>query len=149
MFFRKLLKSYSRRSTPSSRMRPSSGSYSRASSFTSVVFPAPFSPTSATRSSGSNVKVKCRTAQRSEPGQRNPTSWNSNPRRMGTRTGPAPEEGRQIQELHLLRHLGRRAGVAEVVEQPPLRCPLEEQRIAQRRIAGLAQERRHDGDHEQ
>ena len=60
--------SYSRRSTPSSRIRPSFGSYSRASSLTSVVLPAPFSPTSASRSPGRQREVEPRTAQWSEPG---------------------------------------------------------------------------------
>jgi hypothetical protein len=61
----------------------------------------------------------------------------------------AHQEIREVEQLHFLRHLVRGTGVAQVVEQAALRSPLEQQRVAQRRVVGLPEERRHHGDHEQ
>ena len=48
---------------PSTRMRPAVGSYSSQSSFTSVLLPAPFSPTSATTAPAGSVEVRRRRAR--------------------------------------------------------------------------------------
>ncbi|MCY1440210.1 hypothetical protein D9M71_564750 [compost metagenome] len=77
------------RSMPSSRMRPSSGSYSRASSFTSVVLPAPFSPTRASTSPARSSKSRWRTAQLSASGYWKPTFSNTKPWVIGCGTGTA------------------------------------------------------------
>ena len=54
--------SRSTRSVPSTRTRPDVGRYMPASSFTRVVFPAPFSPTMATVDpAGSNTSMSCNT----------------------------------------------------------------------------------------
>ena len=55
-----------------------------------VVLPAPFSPTSATRSPGRRTKLRCRTAHRSLPGYWKPTSSKTNPSRTGCGIGGAP-----------------------------------------------------------
>jgi len=52
-------------------------------------------------------------------------------------------------ELHLLRHLIRRPHIAQVVEQAPLRSPLEQQGIAERGVVRLAKEGRSHGHEEQ
>ena len=62
---------------------------------------------------------------------------------------PSHEEVRQVEQLDLLRHLVRRARVPQVVEQPPLGSPAEQQRIAQRRVVRLAEERGQYRDDEQ
>ena len=60
----------SRRSTPLSSTRPSSGSASRVSSLASVVFPDPVAPTTATAVLGSIRNDTCRSA-----GCTSVTSW--------------------------------------------------------------------------
>ena len=55
-------------SVPSTRIRPAVGSYSLASSFTSVVLPAPFSPTIATTVPAGSSRFTSSSTSRSVPG---------------------------------------------------------------------------------
>ena len=64
----------------------------------------------------------------------------------------AHEEVRQAEKLDLLGHLVRRAGVAQVIEQPSLGRPLEQEGITERREVRLAEKRRqhrHDEEEQQ
>ena len=62
---------------------------------------------------------------------------------------PAHQEAGQVEQLDLFGHLVGGARVAQVVEQPPLRRPLEQERVAQRRVVRLAEKRRHDRHHQE
>ena len=63
----------SRRSTPSTRTRPSTGSISRVSSFANVVLPEPVSPTTATRDRGRERQVDVAQHRSGRPGRRTTT----------------------------------------------------------------------------
>jgi hypothetical protein len=86
------------RSTSSSRIRPSLGRYSRASSLTKVVLPAPFWPTMAKLSPGRMCKESPRSAQASLPGYWKPTFSKRSPLAVAGSAGdaadsPWPAEG--------------------------------------------------------
>src|SRR6202049_1216605 len=88
--FHKSSRLYSRISTPSKRIWPAVGSYSRVRSFTIVVFPWPFLPTKAIRSEGSKRKLMLFKTSFELPGYEQETFLNSNPRRIGRGAGRAP-----------------------------------------------------------
>ena len=70
---------HSRRSRPSSVIRPSVGSYSRVRSLISVVLPLPFSPTIASLLPGGMWRSTAYTATSVEPGYENDTPSNRTP----------------------------------------------------------------------
>ena len=72
---------------PSTRIAPDVGSYIRARSLTSVVFPAPFSPTIATTAPAGRVSETLSTARRDVPGYANDTPSSRMPSR--SRSGAA------------------------------------------------------------
>jgi hypothetical protein len=81
------------RSTPSTRIRPEVGSYIRDNSFTNVVLPAPFSPTTATTAPAGIRTDTSRSTHRDVPGYRNDTP--SNETASTSREGAGRSPGRR------------------------------------------------------
>ena len=121
-------------------MRPSLGSYRRAISLVSVVLPAPFSPTSATRSPGRSEKLTWRTAHRSLPGYLKPTSSNTKPSRIGRGTGRA-----FARAVDRRLHVEEREQVLEIEALLIDAARRHQQTLNQ--VAALAKRRREKGQH--
>src|SRR5438128_1344976 len=94
----------------STRIEPDDGSYIFASSLTSVVLPAPFSPTMATTAPAGSVTDTSSSTTREVPGYANDTWSSLMPRRNTARSNAG--------DTHFLTGRGRRGDGEQVTRQP-------------------------------